>query len=104
MRGNHITDIKYETAGYVALPQLRVSDHQLLVSETPLLRQTMRRDDRKETSVIDGIIVRRLGGDEPMYSIQKGEWNLSQIYLTEAEAFMLVGMLAKFGITAGGER
>ena len=104
MRGNHITDIKYETAGCVALPQLRVSDHQLLVSETPLLRQTMRRDDRKETSVIDGIIVRRLGGDEPMYSIQKGEWNLSQIYLTEAEAFMLVGMLAKFGITAGGER
>lgn len=104
MRGNHITDIKYETAGCVALPQLRVSDHQLLVSETPLLRQTTRRDDRKETSVIDGIIVRRLGGDEPMYSIQKGEWNLSQIYLTEAEAFMLVGMLAKFGITAGGER
>ena len=81
-----------------------MSDHQLLVPETPLLRQTMRRDDRKETSVIDGIIVRRLGGDEPMYSIQKGEWNLSQIYLTEAEAFMLVGMLAKFGITAGGER
>lgn len=54
--------------------------------------------------MIDGIIVRRLGGEEPMYSIQKGEWNLSQIYLTEAEAFMLVGMLAKFGITAGGER
>lgn len=104
MRGNHITDIKYETAGCVALPQLRVSDHQLLVSETPLLRQTTRRDDRKETSVIDGIIVRRLGGDEPMYSIQKGEWNLSQLYLTEAEARMLVGMLAKFGITAGGER
>ena len=64
----------------------------------------MRRDDRKETGVIDGIIVRRLGGDEPMYSIQKGEWNLSQIYLTEAEARMLVGMLAEFGITAGGER
>lgn len=81
-----------------------MSDHQLLVPETPLLRQTMRRDDRKETSVIDGIIVRRLGGDEPMYSIQKGEWNLSQIYLTEAEARMLVGMLAEFGITAGGER
>lgn len=104
MRGNHITDIKYETAGRIALPQLRVSDHQLLVSETPLLRQAMRRDDRKETGVIDGIIVRRLGGEEPMYSIQKGEWNLSQLYLTEAEARMLVRMLAKFGITAGGER
>lgn len=54
--------------------------------------------------MIDGIIVRRLGGDEPMYSIQKGEWNLSQLYLTEAEARVLVGMLAEFGITAGGER
>lgn len=104
MRGNHITDIKYETVGRIALPQLRVSDHQLLVSETPLLRQAMRRDDRKETGVIDGNIVRRLGGEEPMYSIQKGEWNLSQIYLTEAEARMLVGMLAKFGITAGEQR
>ena len=54
--------------------------------------------------MIDGIIVRRLGGEEPMYSIQKGEWNLSQLYLTEAEARVLVGILAEFGITAGEQR
>ena len=53
--------------------------------------------------MIDGIIVRRLGGEEPMSSIQIGVCNLCQLYLTEAEAFMLVGMLSEFGITAGGE-
>lgn len=53
---------------------------------------------------MSGIVVRKLGDDDPLYAIQDMESWLPGIYLTEGQARELVELLAEHGITEGGER
>lgn len=80
-----------------------MSDHQLLVSETPLLQQAMRRDDRKEKPLkheLYGVIVEQFGddGDEPVYRINLRGHAIPNLYISAMEAEAMVNLFARYGV------